>query len=1202
MVYLPLNIVLLVHVGREFEAIFLSTFEPTEVDGMPKNPTKSPCSQYVFNTALTRAKSLVVCAGNPFLLMKMEKHMKNEVSCWKNYIRRCVVSKTFYIPEKVVGHIKVLQNELFDLGATVKSQKMADKDSILNSFQKALKKLPRFRYSKLQIIQEQNNSFNHQWGIVNDNNDPRSYAEDYNETVTCELQIRDQRSAMAIPLDTTKKTITINGFNNRKGAFDGDTVEVHVIGTEAIDDKLQDYGKVVKVKEAQHPTRYVCRGDPYCNINFIPLDKTAPVIVNLPKISTKLLHNHSQVDPATQKDYITIFEESSLSVTSLNDKIPQIKELIPFQISHTLLFVVQLLGWNPKYRKALGAVIEAIPRTSNLFFTERVLKLAHNVEENYEHNIPSPEVMRVSSEKHYNRAITIDPPGAKDLDDAISLLPILEDTYELAVLITNVAKYIHKDDELDSAVKTRGTSVFTSRPSTRVFHMFPENFATKLFSLTCGTTHEAIAVTATVKVKDGKVIDVHCHGPSEATVTSQIQLTYEVAQNVFSGIAIKDLDLNTIVRDFDSVGNSMSLSNTLKLLFQVAMKLRIDRLKDAAFYYVVSEQGEETCWQMHLLIEELMIWTNEAVANYLLKNLPSESVVLRSQKPPPQDDIDQITFIHQSHINHSLALTSRLKVPPCRTLSPFIIPHSTLLSLTNAFKENNITQLLWLLANDNMYPQASVIHSMLKSVKQSAKYVLAANSDDNAHYDLLLKSYVHFTSPIRRYFDIIVQRLVTAVLNNADIHYTKEDLLKICCHLNVRSKMSKKFQQLHEKTILAQLCEMSLQKVQVCLVSSLKRQNQFKVYVSSGEFSCLRENDVHFDDTQLNIKHKVDSKYTWHVVSISVNGIDSIALNDSIEWFSEVTDARKVSQQCIIDATVYHYNEGSQDLHCSFIRAPVASNVYYVAPEVSKLAHQCLKHCKNEDVCNLFDSLPPVKQTVKQKSRPLFYRSSVVMYDIEQCLSAGSIVNVWFGRSLKDPIAIPSINLLEISPTVQVCIQHNQNPSLCFSDVRLNNASIEWYSSIEKYMNLWSKVYVAEAAYDGIKTKQLVFLRNAILHWPELVKVNNCIDHVYYQPKGELSVIIPEDKLDALDFVNIKSGDFVCTRYEIPVDGRIMYSVYHFVVTETQTNCKKANQVIIKMIAEGDQSCQVSSEIVTKLKTNSYHCELQVIAMPDSFQ
>ena len=81
-------------VGAEVRACFISTTEPTWEDGSSRNPIKSICDPYVFNTALTRAQSLVVAVGNPFLLLKIEKHMverygRQELG-WSTYIRECL--------------------------------------------------------------------------------------------------------------------------------------------------------------------------------------------------------------------------------------------------------------------------------------------------------------------------------------------------------------------------------------------------------------------------------------------------------------------------------------------------------------------------------------------------------------------------------------------------------------------------------------------------------------------------------------------------------------------------------------------------------------------------------------------------------------------------------------------------------------------------------------------------------------------------------------------------------------------------------------------------------------------------------------------------------------------------------------------------------------------------------------------------------
>lgn len=76
-------------------------------NGASANPTKSLCNPYVFNTAITRAQSLVVCVGNPFLLLRMEANMmknpeyKETGKCWSNYFKYCLENGTMEIPESL---------------------------------------------------------------------------------------------------------------------------------------------------------------------------------------------------------------------------------------------------------------------------------------------------------------------------------------------------------------------------------------------------------------------------------------------------------------------------------------------------------------------------------------------------------------------------------------------------------------------------------------------------------------------------------------------------------------------------------------------------------------------------------------------------------------------------------------------------------------------------------------------------------------------------------------------------------------------------------------------------------------------------------------------------------------------------------------------------------------------------------------------
>ena len=91
--------------GREFRFLLLSTSEPTTDDGYIKNPTKSFCDRFVFNTAITRAQSLIVSVGNPFLLLEVEKLMimryGEKGKCWSSYLDYCLRNKTISFDESL---------------------------------------------------------------------------------------------------------------------------------------------------------------------------------------------------------------------------------------------------------------------------------------------------------------------------------------------------------------------------------------------------------------------------------------------------------------------------------------------------------------------------------------------------------------------------------------------------------------------------------------------------------------------------------------------------------------------------------------------------------------------------------------------------------------------------------------------------------------------------------------------------------------------------------------------------------------------------------------------------------------------------------------------------------------------------------------------------------------------------------------------
>ena len=90
--------------GNEFRVVILSTSEPLQQEGSSSDPLKSLCHPAVFNTAVSRAKSLVIAIGNPVLLMKIEKIMDSTQRFWKKYLQLCLENETLFFEPRTVEH------------------------------------------------------------------------------------------------------------------------------------------------------------------------------------------------------------------------------------------------------------------------------------------------------------------------------------------------------------------------------------------------------------------------------------------------------------------------------------------------------------------------------------------------------------------------------------------------------------------------------------------------------------------------------------------------------------------------------------------------------------------------------------------------------------------------------------------------------------------------------------------------------------------------------------------------------------------------------------------------------------------------------------------------------------------------------------------------------------------------------------------
>jgi len=257
-------------------------------DGSTFDPTKSICDQYVFNTVITRAKSLVVCVGNPFLLFSIEKLSHYKICCWKEYVKRCLEASSLKLTPRcyeagepvVKAQIYHLYSEVFgnfqDVVASPCSKVHNASDSILEGYKNAFQSSKACQNVKVVLGNIEHGDCGYK--LLKDDDAyeaPGNAPEDapMGETsIECYLESKTFRKCRAVPLDPREPPITIQGINNRRCALDGAQVKVRVY-------KDSDRcGRVCEVVEQGPQEQFVCRVDNYNAIFFFSI----PLIVRVP--------------------------------------------------------------------------------------------------------------------------------------------------------------------------------------------------------------------------------------------------------------------------------------------------------------------------------------------------------------------------------------------------------------------------------------------------------------------------------------------------------------------------------------------------------------------------------------------------------------------------------------------------------------------------------------------------------------------------------------------------------------------------------------------------------------------------------------------------------------------------------------------------------------------------------------------------------
>ncbi|XP_055843497.1 DIS3-like exonuclease 2 [Episyrphus balteatus] len=358
---------------------------------------------------------------------------------------------------------------------------------------------------------------------------------------------------------------------------------------------------------------------------------------------------------------------------------------------------------------------------------------------------------------------TIDPLTARDLDDAVSCKKLDNERYEIGVHISDVTHYLEECCELDELVKLRATSIYLVN---EVIHMLPQTLCMKC-SLLPDEDKFTFSVFWTMD-KDANVISTRF---TRSVIRSCTQLAYEHAQKIIDNPNEKfnDNDFPTICNGFSSI----DIVERVKTLNSLAETMRTRRFANGSlsidkpqFYFQFDPKtGEPTSYEIanrltaNFLIEEFMLLANQSVADLIYKSFP-DIAFLRSHQPPKASAIKSLKV----KLN---AMGLELDM-------------STSKSIYDGLKK---------ICGSSCDPEvvSVAMNYLLTKPMMRAKYFCSENVDgdiDLRHYALAIPIYTHFTSPIRRYPDILVHRLLSAAMNYTPkpkrTHEELHELARIC--------------------------------------------------------------------------------------------------------------------------------------------------------------------------------------------------------------------------------------------------------------------------------------------------------------------------------------------------------------------------------------------------------------------------------------
>lgn len=412
--------------------------------------------------------------------------------------------------------------------------------------------------------------------------------------------------------------------------------------------------------------------------------------------------------------------------------------------------LVSVTSWQGEGKNPVGKITRVLGEKNNHYTAIDSIIYDHGLTDFFEKPLLDfsnkkilsidPSIVKSRLDFRNTNTFTIDPEDAKDFDDALSVKSLSDNLWEIGVHIADVSFYVKNSDLLDNEAKKRGNSVYLAD---RVIPMLPENLSNDICSLKPNV--DRLAFSVIFKIDNNA--NIKDFSFSETIICSDHRFTYESAQDCINnenGMFYEELSF---------------LNKTAKLLKKKRISKGSINFESSDIKFLFDKNNvpvglsHKSFLDTNSLIEEFMLLANKTVATYINKNYTFNSVYRVHDKP----DIDKLSILSkiakQFDYNYLFKLGNNLP----KTLNTFL----------NETLESG---------------EKTLFQNLVASSMAKAKYT----TKNIGHFGLAFSYYSHFTSPIRRYPDLLIHRILKSILNIAP--FSTLELEGLCKHCSERER------------------------------------------------------------------------------------------------------------------------------------------------------------------------------------------------------------------------------------------------------------------------------------------------------------------------------------------------------------------------------------------------------------------------------